>query len=303
MPTMTGPRPGGVHRLGGHEVARIGYGAMQLTPHGAPPISDELGIEMLRRATALGVDHIDTAQFYGAGRANALIRAALHPYPVELTLVTKVGARSEGGGLVAAQRPEELRAQVEENLRTLGADHIAVVNLRRLDAPPGILAQGEQSVDLDAQLAELTELRDEGLIGAIGLSNVSVEQIERALPIGITCVQNSYSLLDRAGEAALELCRGLGIAWVPFFPLGSAFAGLPKVTDDAVVQQVAGELGATAGQVGLAWLLRRAPSVLLIPGTRDPDHLAENVAAGGLSLSDEMRALLDEASRVHAEPD
>ncbi len=293
MPTTTGSRPGGVHRLGGHEVARIGYGAMQLTPHGAPPIADELGIGMLRRAIELGVDHIDTAQFYGAGRANALIRAALHPYRSDLVLVTKVGARAADGGLVAAQRPAELRAQVEENLRTLGADRIAVVNLRRLDAPPGILAEGEQRVDIDAQLDELASLRDEGLIEAIGLSNVTAEQIERAIPIGIACVQNASNLLDRGGDEALELCRSHAIAWVPYCPLGSAFAGWPRVTDDPVVQAVAEELGATAAQVGLAWLLRRAPNVLLIPGTRSPEHLAENVAAAELGLSDEMLARLD----------
>jgi pyridoxine 4-dehydrogenase len=295
MPTTTGSRPGGVHRLGGHEVARIGYGAMQLTPHGAPPISDELGIGMLRRASELGVDHIDTAQFYGSGRANELIRAALHPYPPDLVLVTKVGARSERGGLVAAQRPAELRVQVEENLRTLGADRIAVVNLRRLDAPPGILAEGEERVDIDAQLEELAALRDEGLIEAIGLSNVSVEQIERALPIGIACVQNASNLLDRAGDAAAELCRSHGIAWVPYCPLGSAFADWPKLTDDPAVQEIAQEIGATAAQVGLAWLLRQGPNVLLIPGTRSPDHLAENVAAGELTLTGELLARLEGA--------
>ncbi len=295
MPTTTGSRPGGVHRLGAHEVARIGYGAMQLAPHGGPPIADELGIRMLRRATELGVDHIDTAQFYGSGRANALIRAALHPYPADLVLVTKVGARVAGGGLVAAQRPAELRAQVEENLRALGADRIAVVNLRRLDAPPGILADGEQRVDIDAQLDELAALRDKGLIDAIGLSNVSAEQLERAIPVGIACVQNASNLLDRAGDAALELCRSHGIAWVPYCPLGSAFAGWPKVTDDPVVQAIAEESGATAAQVGLAWLLRRAPNVLLIPGTRSPEHLAENVAAGELTLTDQMLARLEGA--------
>ena len=153
MHTTTGPHPGGVFRLGTQEVARIGYGAMQLTPHGAPPIPEQLGAELLRRAAELGVDHIDTAQFYGAGRANELIRAALHPYPAGLVLATKVGARVEGGRLVAAQQPAELRAQVEENLRTLGAERIAVVNLRRLDAPPGILAEGDQRVDTDAHSA------------------------------------------------------------------------------------------------------------------------------------------------------
>jgi pyridoxine 4-dehydrogenase len=295
MHTTAVPRPGGVHRLGDHEVARIGYGAMQLTPHGAPPISDELGTELLRRAAALGVDHIDTAQFYGTGRANELIRAALHPYPAGLVLVTKVGARAEGGGLVAAQRPEELRAQVEENLRTLAIDQIAVVNLRRLDAPPGILAEGDQRVDLDAQLDVLAALRDEGLIGAIGLSNVSAEQIERARPAGIACVQNASNLLDRAGDPARELCRAYDIPWVPYCPLGSAFAGWPKVTDDPVIRAVADEIGATAAQVGLAWLLSQAPNVLLIPGTRSPDHLAENVAAGDLELTDEQSGRLQAA--------
>jgi hypothetical protein len=293
MSMSTDARPGGAHPLGGRDVARVGYGAMQLTPHGAPPIADELAIGLLRRAAELGVDHVDTAQFYGSGRANALIRDALSPYPDELVLATKVGARTDGGRLVPAQRPAELRAQVLENLRALGAEQLGVVNLRRLDAPPGVLAVGDQRVDLDAQLAELVALRDEGLLGAIGLSNVSREQIERALPVGITCVQNSHNLLERSGERSLETCRAHGVAWVPFCPVGSAFAGHPKVADDATVRRIAGELGATPGQVGLAWLLHRAPNVLLIPGTRNPDHLAENVGAGELRLPAAALAELD----------
>lgn len=294
--STTDRRPGGAFPLGRREVARVGYGAMQLTPQGAPPIDDALASALLRGAVELGIDHIDTAQFYGSGRANQLIRAALHPYAPGLALATKVGARiDESGALVPAQRPHELRAQVEQNLRTLEADRIALVNLRRLDARPGILASGDQLVDLDVQLAELVALRDEGLVESIGLSQASVEQIEHALPAGIVCVQNGYNLLERGDEAALERCRTHGIAWSPYFPLGSAFAGRRRVSEEPAVRRVAGELGATPAQVGLAWLLQHAPNVLVIPGTRSPAHLAENVAAGGLRLSDAMLAELDAA--------
>lgn len=205
----------------------------------------------------------------------------------------KVGARDDGTGLVPAQRPEELRAEVEANLVGLGVEQVVVVNLRRLDAPPGLSAEGDQVVDLDSQLAELTALRDEGKIGAIGLSNVSPGQLSQALPAGIACVQNAYSVLDRSSEPLLDLCREHGIAWVPFFPLGSAFPGVPKVTEHSAVVKAAASLGVTPAQVGLAWQLAHYAQTLLIPGTSDPAHLDDNIAAGSVRLPSGTVAGLD----------
>ncbi len=281
--------PGGVAPLGGHQVARVGYGAMQLAGR-----DDEAAIAVLREAVELGVDHIDTAEFYGGGSVNRVIRRALAPYGDDLALVTKVGADEDAAaGLVAAQRPEQLRRSLEQNLRSLGVERVAVVNLRRADAQPGIIAEGDQIVDLDAQLAELIALRDEGKIGGIGLSNVSAAQLERALPAGIVCVQNAYNVLYRADEPVLDLCRGHGIAWVPYFPLGSAFDGWAGVAGDTVVAATAASLGVTAGQVGLAWLLAHYDRTLLIPGTSSPAHLRENVAAGSVRLGTEIMDALD----------
>jgi hypothetical protein len=251
---------------------------------------------VLRRAIALGVNHIDTASFYGPGEVNRRIHAALAPYPDDLIIVSKVGARYTGGEpvpLAPAQRPAELRAAVEDDLSQLGLDQIPVVNLRRLDLGPGLAAEGEQIVDLDDQLAEMIALRDEGKIGAIGVSSVPLEILQRALPAGIACVQNSYSLLDRSQEAMLDVCNAEEIAWVPYFPLGSAFPGFPKASDNPVVIEVAGELGVTPAQVGLAWLLAHAPTTLLIPGTRSIAHLEENLGAGDVELSPDTLARLD----------
>jgi aryl-alcohol dehydrogenase-like predicted oxidoreductase len=274
-------------------VARIGFGVMQLE---RSALDKDAALAILRQAVGAGVNHLDTAQFYGA--CNELIRDALAPYDAGLVLVSKVGAARDPGAkplpLVPAQRPAELRAQVEANLASLGTDRLSVVNLRRLDAPPGIIAEGEQRVDLDDQLAELSALRDEGKIGGIGLSNVSAGQLRQALPTGIACVQNSYSVLDRTAEPVLDECREHGIAWVPFFPLGSAgFRNLPRVTDDPTVRAVAAELGVTPAQVGLAWQLAHYERTLLIPGTASPAHLAENIAAGEIKLPGESLAALD----------
>jgi pyridoxine 4-dehydrogenase len=286
--------PGGTFRLAGQDVARVGFGAMQLPGvAGRPAVPREAAVALLRRAVELGVDHIDTAEFYGDGVANDLIREALAPYSDALVIATKVGAGRVDGALVPAQRPDELRAAVQENLATLGTDCLDVVNLRRLDAPPGIIAEGDQLVDLDSQLAELVALRDAGHIGAIGLSNVSADQLRAALPAQVACVQNEYSLVAREAEALLDLCTEQGIGWVPFCPLGSAFPGRRKVTELAPVIAAAERLGATPAQVGLAWLLARAPNVLLIAGTSDPAHLAENVAAGSLMLDAETLAALE----------
>ncbi|GAB7067269.1 aldo/keto reductase [Mycobacterium hodleri] len=284
-------RPGGPGQIGAHAVARIGYGAMSV---GQGPA--EGAIELLRRAAELGVNHLDTASFYDDGEVNRRIRLALNSYPREVVIVSKVGAVSTPGRtppLALAQKPEDLRAAVERDLEQLAIEHVPVVNLRRADIGPGVIAEGDQVVDLDDQLAEMIALRDEGKIGEIGLSNVDAATLTRALPAGVVCVQNAYSLLDRRREDVLQVCLNHGVAWVPFFPLGSAFPGFPKVADDPVVQRVAADVGATPAQVGLAWLLAHAPNTLLIPGTRSVDHLEDNLAAGTLSLSAEHLAQLD----------
>jgi pyridoxine 4-dehydrogenase len=288
--------PGGEVLLAGRPVARVGYGAMQLAERpGRAPLPAGEAIALLRAAVELGVNHFDTAQFYGAGLANDLIRRALAPYSEDIVLVSKVGADHVDAPfpLKPAQQPRELRASVEDNLASLGVDQLAVVNLRRLDIQPGLVATGDQVVDLDDQLAELVALRAEGKIGAIGLSNVRLDQLRRALPAGIACVQNAYSLVERSGEPMLDLCAAEGIAWVPFFPLGSAFPGRPKVTDQPAVIEAARALGATPSQVGLAWLRQHAPNVLLISGTSSIDHLRENVAAGELDLPADLIAHLE----------
>ncbi|WP_236950040.1 aldo/keto reductase [Mycobacterium sp. MS1601] len=278
-------------RIGSHPVNRVGYGAMQLDQN----VAEEDAGAILRRAVELGVNHIDTASFYGAGEVNRRIRRTLAPYRDDLVIVSKVGATPADGPipLKPAQKPAELRAEVEANLTELGLECIPVVNLRRLDLGPGVQAEGDQIVSMDDQLAEMIALRDEGKIGAIGLSAVDVDGVRAALPAGIVCVQNAYSLLDRAQEATLELCRAEGIAWVPFFPLGSAFPGFPNVADNPVVQAVAADLDATAAQVGLAWLLMHAPNTLLIPGTRSLHHLEQNIAAATLALPADATAWLD----------
>jgi pyridoxine 4-dehydrogenase len=292
------PYPGGTGSIGAHPVARVGYGAMQLFE-----TSLDDAVAVLRRAIELGVNHIDTASFYGPGEVNRRIHAALAPYPDDLILVSKVGARFTGDEpipLAAAQRPAELRAAVEDDLSQLGVEQISVVNLRRMDLGPGVQAEGDQIVDLDDQLAEMIALRDEGKIGGIGVSSVPLGILQRALPAGIACVQNSYSLMDRSQEEMLDVCTAEGIAWVPYFPLGSAFPGFPKASNDPVVIDIAGELGVTPSQVGLAWLLAHAPTTLLIPGTRSIAHLEENVGVGDVSLSADALARLDAVTAAGA---
>ncbi|MFC7376847.1 aldo/keto reductase [Brachybacterium sp. GCM10030267] len=290
-PEAVQPTPGGTTNLGDHPVARIGYGAMQLAH------ADEATAHaILRRAAELGVNHIDTASFYGNGRVNRLIRSALAPYPSDLALVSKVGARFDAGHTpttVPAQRPHELRSGVEDDLRELGTERITVVNLRRMDAGPGFVDEGGGGVPLDDQLAELVALRDEGKIGAIGLSNVSAAQLQAALTAGIVCVQNLYSVLDRRDEALLEMCRRHDIAWVPFAPLGSALDHIPSPTEHPVVKEIAARIGVTSAQVSLAWVLAHAPNTLLIPGTGSIEHLTENIAAADVRLSAADMSALD----------
>ncbi len=286
------PRPGGPGRLAGRTVSRVGYGAMQLER-----LHDDrsTALAVLRRAIELGVDHIDTAQFYGDGFVNGLIREVARPGD-GVMVASKVGADPDRGGRIplrSAQRPEQIRASVEDNLTNLGVDQIPLVNLRRLDSGPGLRPEGDQMVDIDDQLTVMTAMRDEGRIGAIGLSSVTIEGLQRAIPAGIACVQNAYSLVARHDEDLLGLCVDEGIAWVPFFPLGSAFPGMAKVTDEPAVLAAAQSLGVSASQVGLAWLLRHAPNVLLIPGTADSEHLQENIAAAAIDLDDATLAALD----------
>jgi pyridoxine 4-dehydrogenase len=295
---MTTPPPlpaYAVGRLGDRPVMRVGFGAMQLEPAATAGGDDyAAGVAILRRAVELGVDHVDTAQFYGPGTVNELIRTALHPYAEGLQVVSKVGAEHHPRArIVAAQRPEQLRAAVEANLATLGLERLAAVNLRRADAAPGIIATGDQVVDRDSQLAELIALRDEGKIAGIGLSNVSLDQLRRARPAGIVCVQNMYNVLERADEDVLAECERQDVAWVPYFPLGSAFAHQAQVTAHPVVVAHAARLGITAAQAGLAWLLAHSPRTLLIAGTRSPAHLAENVAAAEVRLDAEATAAFD----------
>jgi pyridoxine 4-dehydrogenase len=284
----------GSHELAGRRVGRIGFGAMQLPGRGVfgPPRDREQALAVLRRAIELGVNHIDTAQYYGPDVSNELIHAALHPYPEDLVLVSKVGGdRDAEGGWIAAQRPADLRRGVEDNLRSLEVQRIDVVNLRLMGDHA---APGDPVVPLADQLGEMAALRAEGKIGAIGLSNVTVDELDAALEVTeIACVQNPMSLLARDDEPTLERCVAEGIAYVPFFPLGSAFPGARHVNDDPVVRAVAERLAATPAQVALAWLLARSPNILLIPGTSSVGHLEQNMAAGGLVLDADALADLD----------
>lgn len=290
-------------RLAGHQVNRIGFGAMQLPGPGVwgPPRDRKTALAVLRDAIALGVNHLDTAQFYGPDVANELIREALYPYPENVVIVSKIGAeRDRKGGWIPAQRPEQLRASVEDNLRSLQIDRLPVVNLRLMDASPdGAPVPKNQQIRLDDQISEMNNLRDEGKIEGFGISNANMEQLQQALPAGIACVQNAYSLLNRKDEQMLQVCLEKQIAWVPFFPLGSAgFPGIAQVTKHPLVIQMAKKMEATPAQIGLAWLLAHAPNILLIPGTSDPDHLAENVAAGELSLDQETKDSLDKLTAI-----
>jgi pyridoxine 4-dehydrogenase len=277
------------HVLGPATVFRIGFGAMRLPGPGVfgPPRDRAAAIAVLRRAVELGVDHIDTAQYYGPGVANELIRAALHPYPAGLALVSKVGARRDAaGGVLRYDRPAELRQAIEDNLRSLAVDRLAAVNLRLMDdAPPGQY--------FDDQLAAMVAAREDGLIGGIGLSNITPGHLRRALAVtDIACVQNLLNLADRRSMPVLEECHARGVAFVPFFPLGSGFAHGNPVQASPAVTATAARLRCTPAQVALAWLLDLRPEVLLIPGTSSVSHLEENMSAATIELDSEARDLL-----------
>jgi pyridoxine 4-dehydrogenase len=282
-------------KLGNHDVGRIGFGAMQLAGPGVfgPPRDRDGALAVLRRAIALGVDHIDTSQYYGPDIVNELIREALHPYPDGLRLVTKVGARRDDkGAWLPALRPEQLRAGVEDNLRTLGIEQLTLVNLRLLDEEPGIGG----TPPLAEMLGALDDMRREGKLELIGLSNATRALLGEALDlVPIAGVQNQYSVLDRSNEDVLEACREHGLAFVPFFPLGSAVTGGPqRLAEDPAIARVAAKHGVTPSQVALAWLLQRDERILLIPGTSSVPHLEENLAAADVELdADDMTALAD----------
>jgi aryl-alcohol dehydrogenase-like predicted oxidoreductase len=273
--------------LAGRPVHRIGFGAMQLPGPGVfgPPVDRQAALSVLRRAVEAGVDHIDTAQFYGPDVANELIHSALHPYPDNLVLVSKVGAaRDDQAQWLPAQRPEELRAGVEANLASLELDQMPVVNLRRL---PG------SDVPFDEQVSAMKAMHDEGLIGGIGLSNVTLDDylVARSL-VDVACVQNAYNLTSRSEQPLFDACRDDGVPFVPFFPLGSAFFPENPVLEVPAVRDSAIRLHATPAQVALGWLLAQAPTVLLIPGTSSLAHLDENLAAGDLVLDELALATL-----------
>ena len=277
----------GTFPLAHHPVNRMGYGAMQLAgPHVfGPPKDRQAAIAVLREAIASGVNHIDTSDFYGPHVTNQIIRDALHPYPSNLVIVTKLGAvRGSDASWNPAMEPEDLARGVQDNLRNLGVDVLDVVNLRVMG---DIHAPSEGSIE--KPFTALAELQHKGLIRHLGLSNVTSKQVAEAQRIApVVCVQNQYNLVQRADEALVDELGKKGIAYVPFFPLG----GFTPI-QSSVLGQIATKLGATPMQVALAWLLHRAPNILLIPGTSSLAHLRENLAAAQLKLSDAVMAELN----------
>lgn len=283
---MTNIPAAGVFALGDHTVNRMGYGAMQLAGPGVfgPPKDRDAALAVLREAVARGVNHIDTSDFYGPHVTNQLIREALHPYPGDLVIVTKVGAvRGEDASWIPALRPADLTRAVHDNLRNLRVDALDVVNLR----VGGFHGPSEGSIE--EQFTTLAELQRQGLIRQLGLSNVTSGQLKQARRIGrVVCVQNHYNLVHRQDDALIDELAGSGVAYVPFFPLGG-FTPLQSST----LSEVAAQLGATPMQTALAWLLYRSPNILLIPGTSSIDHLHENLAAAELALPDEVLTRLN----------
>ncbi|TPJ54397.1 MULTISPECIES: aldo/keto reductase family oxidoreductase [unclassified Mesorhizobium] len=284
---MTDISKAGTFKLGDRTVKRMGYGAMQLAGPGVfgPPKDHDGALAVLREAVASGIDHIDTSDFYGPHVTNLIIREALHPYPANLTIVTKVSARrGADASWIPAMSPQELTQAVHDNLRNLGLDTIEVVNLRSMH---GIHGPAEGS--LEPQLNTLAELQRQGLVRHIGLSNVTSTQIAQGRGIvDIVCVQNQYNIAHREDDALIDELAAAGIAYVPFFPLGG-FTPLQSST----LADVAQKLGATPMQVALAWLLRRAPNILLIPGTSSIAHLRQNMAAAELELPADALSVLN----------
>lgn len=274
--------------LGSRQVKRLGYGAMQLAGPGVfgPPRDRHVALTVLREAISLGVNHIDTSDFYGPHVTNQIIREALHPYPDDLAIVTKIGARrGEDASWLPAFSPAELKQAVHDNLRNLGLDVLDVVNLRVMFGD----GHGPHEGSIEESFNVLAELQQQGLVKHIGLSNVTANQVAEARKIAeIVCVQNEYNIAHRQDDALIDALAGEGIAYVPFFPLGG-FTPLQSST----LSDVAASLNATPMQVALAWLLQRSANILLIPGTSSVTHLRENMAAGDLQLSDEVLAVLN----------
>jgi aryl-alcohol dehydrogenase-like predicted oxidoreductase len=288
--------------LGSFHVGRVGFGAMQLPGPGVfgPPRDHDQALAVLRRAIELGINHIDTAQFYGPNVANALIREALHPSPDDLALVSKVGGRRDTqGAWLPAHEPDALREDIETNLRSLDVDQLAAVNLRVMDPEsedPSKPARVNREL-FDRQLTAMIQARDEGLIAGIGLSNISPEHLQIALDrTEIVTVQNAYNLVDRTSQPLLDVCVENGISFVPFFPLGSGFTADNPVLGHPAVQREAAKLGRTPAQIALAWTLSMAPNMLLIPGTSSVGHLEENTAVADIELDDETKSQLDAAA-------
>jgi len=279
--------------LGDKTIGRIGFGAMQLAGPGVmgPPRDPEAARAVLRRAIDLGVDHIDTSQYYGPDTVNALIHEVLHPYHENLKLVTKVGAkRTEDGAWLPALEPDELRAGVEDNLRSLEVERMDLVNLRVANE------SGKPGLPKPEQLGVLEDMKGEGKLDLIGVSNVTLEGAKNAMDlVDIAEVQNSFSITDRENDSLVELCREREIPFVPFFPLGSGFTGGPKkLAEDPAIAEVAESLGATPSQIALAWLLNHYERMLLIPGTSSVAHLEENLAAADVTLmAEDLRTLED----------
>lgn len=284
---MTDLVSAGAFTLGDRTVNRMGYGAMQLTGPGVfgPPRDRDAALAVLREAVASGVNHIDTSDFYGPHVTNVLIREALHPYPDDLVIVTKVGAtRGEDASWNPAMAPADLVRAIHDNLRNLGLDVLDVVNLRLMGR---VHEPGEGSIE--ESFTALAELQRQGLIRHLGVSNATSAQVAQARGIAeVVCVQNHYNLVQRADDALIDELANLGIAYVPFFPLGG-FTPLHS----SILSDVSTQIGATPMQTALAWLLHRARNILLIPGTSSVRHLRENLAAAGLSLSDEVLARLN----------
>jgi aryl-alcohol dehydrogenase-like predicted oxidoreductase len=282
----------GTFHLGNRRVHRLGYGAMQLAGPGVfgPPKDRDAALAVLRAAVESGVDHIDTSDFYGPHVTNQLIREALHPYPANLSIVTKIGARRDGqGNWLPAFSKEELTEAVHDNLRNLGLEALDVVNLRAMFS-----VHGPAEGSLEAPLAVLAGLREQGLVRHIGLSNVTAAQVQEARRmVPIACVQNQYNLVHRGDDALIDALAADGIAYVPFFPLGG-FSPLQSDTLSAV----AARLDATPMAVAIAWLLQRSPNMLVIPGTSSVTHLRQNLAAASLALPADAVAELDRIAAI-----
>jgi pyridoxine 4-dehydrogenase len=284
---MTDISKAGTFKVGTRTVKRLGYGAMQLAGKGVfgPPKDRKAAVAVLREAVASGVNHIDTSDFYGPHITNQIIREALHPYPEDPVICTKVGAvRGDDGSWLPASEPEDIKRGVHDNLRNLGLDALEIVNMRIMGK---VHEPSEGSIE--KQVAALADLQRQGLVRHIGLSNVTSSQVAEAQGIAkIVCVQNQYNLVQREDEALVDELAGKGIAYVPFFPLG----GFTPIQSSGL-SKIAQEIGATPMQVALAWLLHRSPNILLIPGTSSLEHLRENLKAAELSLSKAVLAELD----------